>query len=159
VRSGAIDSAKTTAKIVRARDKIRKDRLKSLRDHKADAQAAVNAYVRARDDGLPCISCGRDHRGAWHAGHYLTRQAHPELALDPTNIHRQCAPCNLYLSGNQINFRLGLIARYGVEYVERLESHHPLKKLNAEELKAIRAEYQQKRRDLINQRTQSCTST
>lgn len=43
----------------------RKARLAELRPngyYKAQAQQAFNSYIRARDAGLPCISCGRPTR-------------------------------------------------------------------------------------------------
>lgn len=105
------------------------------------AQAAANAFIRARDEKLPCISCGRFHNGQWHAGHYLSRGAHPELALEPRNIHKQCAPCNNHLSGNQVNFRKGLIERFGAGEVEWLEGRHEPKHYSIDDLKEIAAKY------------------
>ena len=131
-------------KAERAQDRERREKLKSLRDWLRDAQAAVNAYVRERDRFLPCISCGRMHKGQWHAGHYLSRGARPELALNPLNIAKQCAPCNTYQSGNQAAFRIGLIERIGLEAVEWLEGPHEPKKYTVDEAKAIRDEYRAK---------------
>lgn len=133
------DAAK--AKAERQEVKARKEKLKSRSDWMREAQAAVNLFVRLRDEGLPCISCGRHHQGEWHAGHYLSRGAHPELALDPRNLAAQCQPCNVHLSGNQINYRKGLIARHGIGLVEWLEGPHPALKLTIEEIKAIRDDY------------------
>ena len=140
--------AKERVKLGRMMDKAKRDSLKSHSEVKAEAQTAVNAYVLLRDAGLPCISCGRMHEGAWHAGHYRSRGAAPQLALDPRNVHRQCAPCNLYLHGNQINYRLGLIARYGVDYVDAIESENEPLKLTVEELRQIKTIYRAKAREL-----------
>lgn len=135
-------------KIERKATKEAKEKLKTLRDWKKEAQDAVNAYVRERDKDLPCISCGRHHQGQWHAGHYLSRGAHPELALDPRNIHRQCQPCNTHLSGNQVKYRAGLIERHGADLVEWLEGHHEPKHYSIDDLKAIRDEYRAKTKEL-----------
>lgn len=134
----------------RQQDKERKERLKSRSDWMRDAQAAVNKFVRLRDlsEGRVCISCGRDHQGQWHAGHYLSRGAHPELALEPKNIHLQCAPCNTHLSGNQIQMRRGLVMRYGVEFVEWLEGPHEPKKYTIDQLKQIISEFRSMARKL-----------
>lgn len=139
------------AKVARKATREAKEKLKTRADWMREAQAAVNAYVRERDKDLPCISCGRFHEGQWHAGHYLSRGAHPELALDPRNIYRQCAPCNTHLSGNQVKFRLGLIARVGVELVEWLEGPHEAKRYAVEEIKAIRDKYRAELRALQKQ--------
>ena len=139
---------KKREKVEKANDRQKRDSLKSRAQWAREAQSAVNAYVRLRDDKAPCISCGRHHQGQWHAGHYLSRGAHPELSLDERNIHKQCQPCNVHLSGNQIEYRKGLIARYGVEYVDWLEGPHELKHYTIDDLKAIKAEYVQKLKEL-----------
>ena len=36
-----------------------------------------------RDFDKPCVSCGNYHQGQWHAGHYLTVGARPELRFEP----------------------------------------------------------------------------
>lgn len=118
-----------------------KAKLKTKSDWMRETQAAVNAYVRARDSELPCISCGRHHKGQYHAGHYLSRQSHPHLALMEDNIAKQCAPCNTYLSGNQQKYRVGLISRIGVDRVEALEADQTPRHYTIDELKRIKAEY------------------
>jgi hypothetical protein len=132
----------------RKQDRERKQALKSRRDWLNEAQQALNAWVRlVRDAGKPCISCGRHHEGQTHGGHYISRGARPNLALVEMNVHLQCAPCNVHLSGNQINFRLGLIARYSVALVEMLESDHTPRKYTVEQLKEIRDTYRRKLRE------------
>jgi hypothetical protein len=135
-----------SAKKERAEARAKKEKLKTRSDWAKEAQAAVNAFVRERDRDQPCISCGRMHHGQWHAGHYLSRGAHPELAYEPLNIHRQCAPCNTHLSGNQINFRKGLIGRIGIASVEWLEGPHEQTKHTIDDLKEIKAMYMKKLR-------------
>lgn len=134
------------AKVERKKLRDRKNALKSRSDWAREAQAAVNAFVRERDKELPCISCGRHHQGQWHAGHYLSRGSHPELALDERNIHKQCQPCNTHKSGNQVMYRLGLIARYGDGLVEWLEGAHEPKKYLKDELVEIRNYFREKLR-------------
>ena len=143
---------KKREKIEKAADRAKRESLKSRADWMREAQAAVNAYVRARDAGKPCISCGRMHEGQWHAGHYLSRGAHPELALEPLNIWRQCAPCNTYLSGNQIEFRKGLIERRGAKLVDWLEGPHEPKHYTIDDLKAIKEKYVAMRKEMLNAR-------
>lgn len=146
----AAKAAVAARKVAVAERKADREKLRSLdKGHrKRKAQEAVNRYVRLRDAALPCISCGRHHEGQWHAGHYLSRGAHPELAMEPKNIHKQCAPCNNHLSGNQINFRKGLIARYGIEYVEWLEGPHAPKKRTDSDYKAIEDEFNRLAKDI-----------
>ena len=92
------------------------------------AQAAFNAFIRARDESEPCISCGRFHDGQYHAGHYRTVGANPELRFEELNCHKQCSVCNNHLSGNLINYRIGLVSRVGQESVYWLEGPHEPKK-------------------------------
>lgn len=128
--------------------RIRLQALKSRADHLKEAQAALNAWIRKRDELLPCISCGRHHTGQYHAGHYLSVGAHPELRFNELNIAKQCQPCNVHLSGNALNFRVGLIARIGIGAVEGLEGPHAPRKYTIADAQAIKAEYKQKLREL-----------
>ncbi len=66
---------------------------------KPEAQKAFNAYIRARDAALPCISCGETnppdlHGGQWDCGHFKTVGAYPELRFEERNAHKQCKSCN-----------------------------------------------------------------
>jgi hypothetical protein len=121
--------------------RARRVALKSRRDWLNEAQKAFNAWVRARDAALPCVSCGRHHEGQYHAGHYLTVGARPELRFTPDNCHKQCSACNTHLHGNLILYRVELIRRIGLERVEALEGPHPPAKWSVDELKTIRDAY------------------
>jgi len=123
-----------------------KDNDKSLREKQA--QAAFNAFIRKRDCSLPCISCGRHHTGQYHAGHYRSRGAHPELRFEELNCHKQCAPCNNHLSGNISNYRPALIEKLGLVRMKYLEGPHKPKKYTCAELKEIELLYKQKLKDL-----------
>lgn len=112
------------------------------------AQSAFNAWVRARDAGQPCISCGRHHQGQNHAGHYRPAGSNPELRFEPDNCHLQCAPCNSHLSGNLTAYRPALMAKIGIERVEFLEGPHEPKRYRREDYQAIEAEYKAKLKKL-----------
>lgn len=132
----------------RRADKVKREKLKSRAQWAKEAQASFNAWVRVRDADLPCISCGRHHTGQYHAGHYLSRGARPELAFDERNCHKQCAPCNTHLSGNAVLYRVALIGKIGTASVEWLEGPHEPKKYTIEQYKAIKAEYARRAREL-----------
>jgi hypothetical protein len=129
------------AKAARAEIRVRKEKAKTRRQWINEAQHAVNAWVRERDRDLPCISCGRHHEGQYHGGHYLSTGARPGLRFDPRNIWKQCQPCNTHLSGNLLNYRIGLIAKIGMDAVEVLEADHTVKKWSIDELREIRDTY------------------
>lgn len=135
-------------RVEKAVDRKQREKLKPLSKWQAEAQAAVNAFVRQRDHLLPCISCGRMHEGQWHAGHYRSRGAAPHLALNPKNIYKQCAPCNVHLHGNLIAYRLGFIARWGLETVEVIESDNTPRHHSIDDLKAIKADYMARTKQL-----------
>lgn len=139
---------KSLADIERREIKVRKEKLKSRAQHLRETQVAFNTWVRLRDAGLPCVSCGRYHNGQWHAGHYRTVGGNPELRFEPLNVWRQCSPCNNHQSGNIVNYRIELVKRIGAEKVEWLEGPHEPQRYTIEELKAIKAEYRAKAREL-----------
>lgn len=139
-KAAAEDRRQTRAALVK---------LKSRAELVKEAQTAFNAWIRARDAHLPCVSCGRHHNGQYHAGHYRSTASRPDLRLDPANVHKQCAPCNTHLSGNLIPYRLELIARVGQAEVDRLEGPPTGNKLTRDELIALKAEYTAKTRKAL----------
>jgi hypothetical protein len=140
------ENAKTDRRLTRAA----KAKLKTRRDWLREAQAAFNRFIRLRDAGQPCISCGRHHQGQIHAGHYLSTGARPELRFEELNVHAQCAPCNNHLSGNIVLYRKGLIAKLGMEIVEWLEGSHEAAHYTIDDLRQIRADYTRKAKELEN---------
>ena len=144
---------KSLAQVGRADIKVRKEKLKGRGDHMREAQQACNAYIRARDQaaGHSCISSGKplDWSGnAVDAGHYRSVGSAPHLRFDERNCHAQSKQDNRFLSGNAVDYRIGLIARIGQEAVDALESDQSVRKYTVEEIKAIKAEYRAKTREL-----------
>jgi hypothetical protein len=135
----------TKAKQVERREiRKRKEKLKSKSDWLKEAQNACNAYIRERDKGLPCISCGNTRDVKYCAGHYKTRGGHPELRFHPFNIHRQCDwNCNLNLSGNISNYRPALIEKIGLKNVEWLEGEHEPQNWSIDDIKEIKKYYKE----------------
>jgi hypothetical protein len=126
----------------------RKEQCKRPRELADDAQTWVNRYVRLRDAGKPCISCGTRSAEKYHAGHFLSRGARPELRFHLDNIHLQCEQCNYFGAGKAAEYRVELIKRIGLERVEWLEGPHPLLKLEAEMLRALKAEFMAKCKEM-----------
>ena len=144
-------TGKARAKREKAERKETKAKLETRSDCLKKAQAAVNAWVRARDKDLPCISCQRYHEGQYHAGHYRSVGACPELRFEPDNIHKQCAPCNNHLSGNIVAYRPNLIDKITLERTEWIEGKHDAKKYTKDELKEIAKHYKAKLKALQNE--------
>lgn len=143
------------AKAERKADRERKEELKSRGDLIAEVQVAFNAYIRERDKDKPCICCGKffDERdtltgGQWDAGHYLSRGSAPHLRFDERNVHRQLKGHNRPGGTTREKFRAGMIARIGLEELEALEADQASRNWTNDDLRRMKAEYIQKRKDL-----------
>ena len=127
-----------------------RESVKTRRELLAEVQHAFNAWVRARDYGKPCVSCGHPDNGTRqrHAGHYRSVGAHPALRFEPANVHAQCVKCNNYQSGNLVAYREELVRRIGLDRVEWLESHHEPRKYTEDDLRAMKKNYRKMARQL-----------
>ena len=144
---------KSLAQAGRRDIKVRKEALKSRGDHMREAQQAFNEFIRTRDQaaGHLCISSGKplDWSGnAVDAGHYRSVGSAPHLRFDERNCHAQSKQDNRFLSGNAVDYRIGLIARIGQEAVDALEADQSVRKYTVDEIKAIKVEYRAKTREL-----------
>lgn len=129
--------------------KMDKEKLKSLKTRSEwlkELQVIFNRFIRLRDAGLPCISCGALDDGSrqMQAGHYKTVGAHPALRFDESNCHSQCSRCNNFLSGNLLPYRVALIAKVGQAEVDRLEGKQEPLKLTIPEIQILIVEYKAK---------------
>lgn len=118
---------------------------------KKRAQKAFNEFIRLRDADLPCVSCDKpaDWHGQWHAGHYKTTGARPDLRFNEDNCHKQCSVCNNYLSGNLAMYRLELERKIGGHRLAALESVGAPAKYTAQDLARITKTYQGKIKEII----------
>lgn len=146
------EKRKKQTKSDRLKKKERLNALKTRSGWLRDLQDVFNEFIRLRDVDLPCISCGRYHQGQWHAGHYRSVGACPELRFDENNVHKQCSVCNNHKSGNAIEYRINLVRKIGESEVERLEQKHPPLKLTVDEIKELIKVYKSKVKELKNGR-------
>jgi hypothetical protein len=105
------------------------------------AQKVFNKFIRERDKNNGCISCGGPVE---QAGHYFSQGHHSSLRYSEINTNGQCVKCNMYLSGNLIKYRQGLVKKYGADVVEKLELNADLRKAwkwTREELESIIKKY------------------
>lgn len=146
------EEAKENRKQIRAR----KLALKTRNDWRREAQAAFNRYVRLRDAGKPCISCGAlpapKFGGTMDCGHYHTRGARPWLAFNLHNTAAQCVRCNRDKAGAQKAFEQGLIDRIGPDKVEALNCNNTPRKFDIEYFKRIKSIFTRKVRSLERRR-------
>lgn len=141
------------AKVEKAEIRKRKEAIKTRSDYIKEAQAAFNAYVRERDKDKPCICCGLplsagDVGGAYDCGHYRSVGSAPHLRFHEHNAHAQRKQCNRWGAGRAVDYRLGLIARLGLEVVEALEADQEPRKWSIQNLIEIRDTYRAKLKEL-----------
>ena len=134
---------KVKAKEWKQEKKVLKDKLKTNSDHVKELQVIFNKFIRARDKGLNCISCGNPAKKE-NAGHYRSAGGSPEYRFNEKNVHLQCEYCNTFLHGNLIEYRKGLIKKIGLEEVEKLESKTEAKKYSILELIEMKVIYKDK---------------
>jgi hypothetical protein len=139
------------AKVVKAENKVKKERMKTKSQHLKELQTIFNKYIRLRDSQEPCISCRTISNVKYDAGHYIAVSESPALRFNEDNVHKQCSNyCNVNKSGNYHAYRFHLIDKIGVKRVEALESsrHIPIH-LSIPEIDELKTVYKQKIKDLI----------
>jgi hypothetical protein len=139
-------------------NKVRKPEIKkallTIQDLMKPAQDAFNAYIRERDKGKPCISCGKPLRqGNIDAGHYFSSGAHKAVTFNEDNVHAQCSrPCNKDKSGDLLNYQIGIEKRIGGERLILLQTKaHDTADYTREQLREIEKKYKQKLKQLRNE--------
>jgi len=116
---------------------------KTLKASLINTRMQVHAYVRERDKGKPCVSCGCDWNNNFQAGHYYKAETFETLKFNLENINGQCQKCNLFLDGNFDNYGLNLPSRIGIDKFNELTKlaevdKHFSKVWNVENLKEVR---------------------
>jgi len=160
--------AQAKAKAERRDDGMRRLAIKTRAEWLKEAKVAIQRFRRLDElaMGSGCMSCGRTQEqvqatdgwkpgGAWDGGHFISKGARPELALEPLNIWLQCKSCNAgsgkyARKGYTVNasFRANLIERIGLEQVEWLEGPHEAMHYTIDDLKAIKQKYTAMTREL-----------
>ena len=147
----AIKAEREAKRKERAKKQAMRRKLETIPELTKKAQQAFNRYIRLRDRGLPCISCGKPLGGepnSYDAGHYRSVGSAPHLRFDEQNVHGQCKYCNCHLSGNVVAYRQGLIGRIGLKMVERIESDQVARHYDRQALRELTIEYRRKAREL-----------
>lgn len=158
----AVCGAFCASKLVRAAKKqeresvkVRKEAIKTIPELIKAAQKEFNAYIRQRDNLQPCICCGRTEAmgyglasHGWDCGHYRSTGSASHLRFNEDNANRQLVVCNRHGAGRAVDYRIGLIARIGIDRVEALEANNALHKWTREELISIKETYRKKLKEL-----------
>jgi hypothetical protein len=163
-----IKKARAAEKVERAETKRRKLAIKTRADWLAEAKKLLQRRRRLEElaKGKGCMSCGRSQSevmgtdgwkpgGAWDGGHFMSKGARPELALEPLNIWLQCKSCNggsgkYARKGYTVGaaFEANLIAEHGAELVDWLKGPHDQKHYSVDDLIAICANEKLKLKEL-----------
>ena len=129
--------------------KERREKLLNHSDYIQLLQKVFNTYIRKRDEGNGCITCGTHAKVVYAAGHF-----HPTtysyLRFNEDNVHLQCNEhCNRQKRGNLSEYRPALINKIGIERVEKLDNdRHKKLDLSISEIKELIEYYKQKIKDL-----------
>lgn len=132
----------------------RKEAIKTKAERLNDLQAIVNRYVRLRDAGKPCCSCGKPDDGTHqrHASHYRSVKACSALRFHTLNIHASCAQCNTHLSGNAVEYRIRLVDKLGEPTVLWLESQNQTRRYSDEWIERAKRVFRKKIRRVEKKR-------
>ena len=153
---GTADVAKVLNKVRSERKRKDKQKAKGLQHYLKLTQTVFNKYIRERDKGLGCISCGTHAHmmggsglgGVFDAGHFRSVGSAPELRFEPKNVNGQCRSCNGFKGGMPKEYAQGIVQRYGQERLDWLESAHRAKNYTIEDLAQIRKKYARLTREL-----------
>ncbi len=147
---GAAKARQRRDRIERKETRIAKERIKTRSEWLREAQSAVNAYIRERDRGRPCISCDKPDDGSHqrHASHYRSVGACSALRFNTRNIYASCAQCNAIKSGNLLEYRIRLRRIYGDELVEWLESQNGVVRYGIEYLRRLKRVFNKRSRHI-----------
>jgi len=102
---------------------------KSLPALKKSLQLVFNEFIRLRDKGKPCISCGQP-KGYLQAGHFYSVRMYDGLRFNENNCHGECAGCNAFDDMHLLSYAANLIDRINEDNYREL-------KLSAKIYKAI----------------------
>ena len=92
-----------------------------------------NHFIRLRDKGKPCISCGKVK--TLQAGHYYSVKMADAFRFDERNVHGECAGCNCLNQDHLILYTKNIEIKLGKEELEDLHYEVSKYKRNRNSLK------------------------
>lgn len=116
------------------------------------ADTAFQLFSRLVDHKEPCASCGKyDHELSdvgsfkWHGGHYKGKGSHGSDSVRywEDNCNKQCAKCNIRLSGNISDYRPRLLEKIGEYRLSIIEGPHDIQNRIWSDYKAVYDWYHQ----------------
>ena len=114
---------------------------------RSNAITAFNAFIRVRDAKLlngKCFTCGE--RGS-QAGHFI--HSANAVRFEETAVHLQCSGCNLWKSGNLVEYTVRMIKDYGQKWVDELRRRGRIpQSFTTKQFRKIEETYKNKLKDL-----------
>lgn len=159
--------AKGMEHVHKKREKLAKDResvakaisekqnTQALKYLKTNTVTMCHDFIKLRDKGKPCVSCGEPWHKDHQAGHWKSASKYANLKFDERNIQNQCIGCNIHKQGNieqysdRIAQRIGEDAKAELEQLARDHMQNGFK-WDALELRRIRDYYRNKLNELKN---------
>ena len=124
----AIEYSNTNKKIKQAKvdkqinelikEKKAKNTLETL---KKSIMNVCHKYIRLRDEGKPCVSCGQPWNSNHQAGHWKKASDYSNLKYNEFNIFNQCQGCNLMKDGNVQKYGDRITLRISKEQKQEIE--------------------------------------
>jgi len=143
------EALKNLASIKKEKKIKQKEDLLTLQDYLKMTQQVFNKFIRQRDEGKPCFSCGKKINGVVHASHYYNANNHYNVRFDENNVFSCCYKCNVQLSGNLIEYGINLEKYIGKdEFMILREKAYLTRKFTKIELKSLLLEYKAKLKDV-----------
>lgn len=144
-------SSKQKEKKTKAEFKAMKERNKSVSQWRKELQQVFNQYIRLRDKGKGCISCGTPLQGKYDAGHFFSVGSYPNLRFNELNVFGQCVSCNQHKHGNLLEYAIGIEKRIGKKAVEELKQiRNGRLSLPLDKIKELIYHYKDKVKELKN---------
>ena len=145
IELGKLKPVKVNEKRVNSQlKKEAKEKLETYSQKVNKVKVIFQKWIRERDKDLPCISCGTTKASMWHASHFKKAETFSGVIFNEFNVWRSCSKCNIFLNGNELNYRENLVKKIGVKEVEALEqlaNETRTKKWTIEELQEIKIKY------------------
>lgn len=83
-------------------------------------QPIFNEYIRLRDKGKACISCG-EYKKEVDAGHFYAKSGYSGLRFDEDNTHAECKYCNRFDESHLIGYAERLKMKIGEQDYKELQ--------------------------------------
>ena len=126
--------------------KVKEVRVESLID---TLVFIFHRYIRARDRGKPCPSCGSVWSAEFQAGHYHSAGANSSVRFNEVNVNGQCVECNSGSNFDKERYWNTLQKRWSIDKLSAMEEERTrVKRWSEEEIRELTKYYKEKLKDV-----------